>query len=36
MEDISNYLGNIENLEKMVGYDADAIKAQCILFKQKY
>ncbi|KAI5786153.1 hypothetical protein FPQ18DRAFT_296304, partial [Pyronema domesticum] len=27
-EDISNYLGNVENLEKTVGYDADVAKAQ--------
>ncbi|KAI5793675.1 hypothetical protein FPQ18DRAFT_291438 [Pyronema domesticum] len=27
-EDISDYLGNVENFEKTVGYDADAAKAQ--------
>ncbi|KAI5784286.1 hypothetical protein FPQ18DRAFT_298011, partial [Pyronema domesticum] len=27
-EDISNYLGNVENLEKAVGHDADVAKAE--------
>ncbi|KAI5796206.1 hypothetical protein FPQ18DRAFT_423767 [Pyronema domesticum] len=29
-EDISNCLGNVENLEKTVGHDADVAKEQCI------
>ncbi|KAI5794245.1 hypothetical protein FPQ18DRAFT_388611 [Pyronema domesticum] len=29
-EDISNYLGDVQNLEKTVGYDADVAKEQCI------
>jgi hypothetical protein len=31
MENISEYLGKIENLEKMVRNDAKVTKAKCIL-----